>query len=363
MSLETEGAPSASEDNIIAIPPTQDDGPLTIREAARSVTDWRRKSAAGEEQPAESATEATAEAESAVEADAAPPQEAPGETEVQAEPELPPIEPPRSWTKDEKDRFKSLPRETQEYVASREQEREREVRRSQNEAAEKLKGLTAKEQAVEQARHQYESALPILLQSLTASYNADFADIQTIQDVQRLAKEDPFRYSQWDAQQKQVAAVQQEVAAAQQRQAQEKQQQLNDFMRREAELFAEKAPEIADEAQRQKLQSSAVSVLKDLGFKEEELAAYWRGEKDISIHDHRLQLLVRDGIQLREMREKAKAVKAVPKPPVQRPGVSQGKNAMREAEIQALNKQLDSATGVNALRIAARLTQMGRAAG
>jgi hypothetical protein len=363
MSLENESTQAgASEDNIVAIPPTQDDGPLTLREAARSVTDWRHKQAAGEEQPAESAPEATAE-ESAVEADAAPPEEAPGETqEVEPAEDLPPIDPPRSWTKDEKDRFKSLPRETQEYIASREQERERTVRQSQNEAAEQRKAIEAERSKVEQARQQYESALPILLQTLSANYNADFADIKTIQDVQRLSVEDPLRYTQWDAHQKQIAAVQQEIAAAQQRQAHERNQQLIDFRKREAELFIERAPEFADEAQRAKLQSSAVSVLKDLGFKDNELADYWNGERDISIHDHRFHLLVRDAIKLREMQEKAKQVKAVPKPPVQRPGVPQGKNAAREAEIQALNKQLETAKGVTALRIAAKLTQMERAA-
>ena len=77
--------------------------------------------------------------------DAAPPQEAPGEQTEAAEPapEEPPIAPPRSWTKAEKERFATLPRETQEYLAERETERDREVRRSQNETAEKLKGLTA----------------------------------------------------------------------------------------------------------------------------------------------------------------------------------------------------------------------------
>src|SRR5262245_18021699 len=48
-----------------------------------------------------------------------------GETE-NADPgvELPPIEPPRSWTKEDKELFTSLPRGTQERIAEREQSRE-----------------------------------------------------------------------------------------------------------------------------------------------------------------------------------------------------------------------------------------------
>jgi hypothetical protein len=255
-----------------------------------------------------------------------------------------------------------LPRETQEYIASREQEREREVRRSQNEAAEQRKAIEAERSKVEQSRQQYESALPILMQNLQSAMAGEFSDIQTMADVQKLANDDFPRYVRWDAQQKQLAAVQQEIQAAQSRQVQEKQQKLHEFMKRETELFAEHAPEIADEAQRTKLQSSAVSVLKELGFQDEELGRLWRGEKDISIHDHRLQLLIRDGIKFREAQEKAKKAVAAPKPPVQRPGVAKPKGADVDARIQALTQTIENASGTKALRAAAQLIKERRAA-
>lgn len=354
-----EAGPAGSE-QIAIIPPTQDNSPLTVSEAARSVIDWRRKSAA--EQSAESAPAATAGQESAAEADAAPQNEATGETQDNDQAELPPIERPRSWGKDKEAAWAKLDRETQEYLRDYDSETTKLRRTAQNEAAEQRKAVEAELAKVTQQRQQYESALPVLLQTLSANYQAEFADIQTIQDAQRLAREDPLRYTQWDAHQKQVVAIQQEIVASQQRQTLEKQQQLGEFMRRESELFVEKAPEFADETQRQKLQSSAVSVLRDLGFKDEELGAYWRGERDISIHDHRLQLLVRDSIKLREMQANAKTIKAAPKPPVQKPGVPQGRDAVREAQIADLNKQLSSARGTNAIRIAARLTTLEREA-
>jgi hypothetical protein len=52
-----------------------------------------------------------------------------------------PVDPPRSWTKDEKLEFASLPRKTQATVARREREREAGLRRSQNALAEELKKL------------------------------------------------------------------------------------------------------------------------------------------------------------------------------------------------------------------------------
>lgn len=296
--------------------------------------------------------------------DAAPPDaEATGQATEEANPEPakePPLERPRSWSKEKAEIWSKLDRAAQEYLLEHDSNTSSAVRKAQNEAAEQRKAIEAEREAVAQARQQYESALPILLQSLTASYSQEFADIRTMDDVQRLATEDPLRYTKWDAQQKRLAGIQQEIIASQGRQSAEKQQRLSEFIRRETELFAEKVPEIADETQRGKLQSAAVSVLRDLGFKDDELGRYWRGESDLSIHDHRVQLLIRDAIQLREAREKAKQVVAAPKPPVQRPGVSKPKGADAEAQVQALTKQLEAASGVKALRIATQLSQARR---
>src|SRR5262245_42156413 len=122
-------------------------------------------------------------------------------TDTDREAELPPIEPPRSWTKEDKELFTGLPRATQERLAERERSREGDFLRRQNEAAEKLKGLAAKEQAVEQARQTYEAALPQLLQTLQQQQAGEFADIKSMADVERLAREDWPRYLLWDLQQ------------------------------------------------------------------------------------------------------------------------------------------------------------------
>jgi hypothetical protein len=91
--------------------------------------------------------------------DAAPALQDPGEKTETADPghsresgEAPSIEPSRSWTKEDKELFASLPRATQERLAERERSREGDFLRRQNESAEKLKGLSAREQAVELAR-------------------------------------------------------------------------------------------------------------------------------------------------------------------------------------------------------------------
>lgn len=360
MSLTNEpGAESAPEPTtIVTVPGT--DNFHSPSSAARALANHRyaqRQETEQPKEPAESAQEATPEpVDESAQADAAPPEEVTGETQ-DADPvaELPPIEPPRSWSKEKRENWSKLDRDLQEYLVEHDRETSTSVRRAQNEAAEQRKALDADRAKVDQARQQYESALPILLQSLSASYSAEFSDIQTIDDVQRLANDDPLRYTRWDAQQKRLAGVQQEINAAQQRQVTERQQKLSEFMKRESELFTEKVPEFADEAQRTKLQNSAVSVLKDLGFKDEELASYWNGDRDISIHDHRLHLLLRESVQFREMKKNAKTVIAVQKPPVQRPGAARPKGADADAKLQALTQKLDQSSGVNALRAGAAI--------
>jgi hypothetical protein len=285
-----------------------------------------------------------------------------GRTErADREAELPPIEPPRSWTKEDKELFTSLPRARQERIAERERSREGDFLRRQNEAAEKLKGLAAKEQAVEQARQTYEAALPQLLQTLQQQQAGEFADIKSMADVERLAREDWPRYLLWDLQQKKVAEVTQHMLAAQQRQAQEKLAQFTEFAKRQDDLFKEKVPDMADEAKSAELQKQALAVLGELGFTEAELLPLWNGHKELSLRDHRLQLLIRDATLWREAQAKAKAAATKPVPPVQRPGAATARQGTDEARVQHLTQRLeqtgslrDAAALVRARRVAAR---------
>jgi hypothetical protein len=270
-----------------------------------------------------------------------------------------PIEPPRSWTKEDKELFTGLPRATQERLAERERSREGDFLRRQNEAAEKLKGLAAKEQAVEQARQTYEAALPQLLQTLQQQQAGEFADIKSMADVERLAREDWPRYLLWDLQQKKVAEVTQHMLAAQHRQAQEKLTQFVDFAKRQDDLFKEKVPDMADEAKSAELQRRALGVLGELGFDEAELIPLWNGHKELSLRDHRLQLLIRDATLWREAQAKAKAAATKPVPPVQRPGAATPRQGTDEARVQHLTQRLEQ-TG--SLRDAAALVRARRTA-
>jgi hypothetical protein len=132
-----------------------------------------------------------------------------------------------------------------------------------------------------------------------------------------------------------------------------------EFAKRQDELVKEKAPDLADEAKAAQLQKAAVAVLNDLGFAEAELVPLWHGQKELSLRDHRVQLLIRDATLWHDAQAKAKAAAAKPVPPVQRPGVSQPKGAAQEAQVQALTTKLEK-TG--SLKDAAALLRARRSA-
>jgi hypothetical protein len=338
------------------------DGPLSVRDAMRSVTDWRRKEAAQTNQQAESAPAATPAQESGEEPGAAPQEtEATGETQEVDPAAVPPLDLPRSWTKDQAEHWSKLDRATQEFLIEHDRKASAEVRRSQNEAAEARKAIEAEQAAVAKARQEYETALPALLQTMQQTQAGEFADIRTLQDVERLAAEDWPRYVRWDASQKKIAAVQQEMTQAQERQQQELTKHWETFSQEQDKLFAERVPDIADPEKATKLRESAVGALRDLGFTDQELQAGWNGQRGVSLRDHRLQLLILDAVKYREAKASASKPQPKPLPQVQRPGAAPDKGAAREAEVQTLTKQLDNASGMNALRAAAKLVAAKRA--
>jgi hypothetical protein len=286
--------------------------------------------------------------------DAAPQEEVPGEQQTeQTDPaeNLPPIDPPRSWTKDEKERFKALPRDLQEYVSERERARETELRRGQNEAAEQRKTADTERQQYERARQQYEAALPHVLGQLQAQQASKFSDIKTWDDVQRLASEDWPRYVEWDAHNKLVQARQQEWQQVQARKAQEASQHFAEFAKEQDRIFKERAPEFADPEKAPQAAKEAFTYMTEtVGFTPEEVERLWNGDK-ISLRDARVQTLIYEGMKRRaavkalDKAVKEAAAKPKPIPPVQRPGVATTRNESRATEIDNLSRRLDEGSG------------------
>jgi hypothetical protein len=251
MDLTNEAAVGGSEATSIAVAPAPaGETPLGAREAARNLASWRqsrdkqpsRPQASGEGgdrddpllAPAQEATNATAAGEREA------PVDEPARAERDNEPV--PIEPPSTWSKQDKELFASLPRALQERLAERERSRE-------DVTAEQRKVLEADHALLDQARQQYEATLPQLLALLQQQHAAEFADIKTPADIERVANDDRARYVKWDLQRKRIAELAQEALGAQGRRQAEQRRRFVEFARRQDDLFKDKVPEMADPAE------------------------------------------------------------------------------------------------------------------
>jgi hypothetical protein len=296
----------------------------------------------------------------APEANAAPAEVQPsGEEPTAVEPaELPLIEPPRSWTQAEKERFQSLPRETQEYLHTREQERDREIRRSQNEAAEIRKAAEAERKQAEEVRKQYEAKLPSLVEALRRQ--SEFADIRSLDDVKRLQAEDPFRFQQWQVYQMDAQAAEAERKEAEARQQHEKAQARTAYAREQEAKLLDLIPEMKDPEKANAIRSKAVAMLvNDYGFTESDLGAIMQTDDGYKVlSDARWQKLIADGLKYQDSLKAKATIAAKPLPPVQRPGVSAPAQNGNTARIQALEKELSNTSGVNQARIMAQIRQL-----
>ena len=360
MDTSTDAAPASGAAPDIVQIPAPNGSEISARDAARSVVSFRLKAREGEEAKAGTgATSATEPAEQGAAAEA-PAGAAPALEDAPAAPtdgaDAPateaPIEPPKSWDAAARDRFKALPRETQSFLAEREEQQAAALQQTQSEAAQHRQALEAERMRAEQARVAYENAVPSLLGTLQQQHANDFSDIRTVMDVERLAREDWPRYVAFDTQQKRIGQLQQQLAETAVRQGQERHVRFQDAVAREQALLIEKNPELADPVKRAKLTQAADTMLREIGFSEAELGDFFHGRRELNLHDHRVQMLIRDGVRLRDAQKAARQAAARPVPAVQRPGAAQPRGAAHEAAVQNLARRLDQS---GSIKDAARL--------
>jgi len=331
-------------------PAIADTSELTIEEGRRMLD------AALNESPAEGADDATADPQLSVEGNADPENPAPGE-DKDVDPAEPLIERPKSWSETEEAEWRATPRALQQKIAARELERDTALRRAQNDAAEKLKGLTAKEQQAEEARQRYEAKLPEVMQGLTDQNNRQFADIKSMADLETLANEalrlsttDPVAAGQiqaylnaWQVHQHKMAAVKAELDQSNQRKATKEQTDWQDFIGQENAKARELIPELSDPKKGPELERRAAARLSEIGFKDEELNALAAGKQKLGVYDHRIQVLINDSLKLAELQHSKDQIQAklAKLPQVQRPGVARPAGQQDAENIKALEDRLN----------------------
>lgn len=269
-----------------------------------------------EEEPAEEAGEEPAAEE-----------EDESEPEIEAD-DIPPIDPPNSLTAEEKEAFKSLPREAQEFTARRIGELE--------------KGFQAKAQEAAQAKQSATTEAARYIAQMQAEY-AQQLDQYAQQFVVRepdpdLIAADPVQYAQ------QMRAYQ--YYSAQRARAQQdadkarlEAEQYQEVVRQhEAEAFRQRLsqdlPEFFDETSGPKLKEDLTATAKFLGFSDQEIFAANANQilalKRIS--DLKAKADKFDGLMKRQM-ERVRAGKSPP--PIAKPGTRQGPEQNRKAKADA----------------------------
>jgi hypothetical protein len=334
---------STSTSELAAPVSTTNDAPLSPREAYNKLTDRRRKDNAASSNEHLQAQEKTPINETPDPSIKTAPgdETAPDATDPA---EKPPIEPPRSWTKEAKARFEALDRDTQEYVAQREAERDREVRRVQNEAAELRKSQEGRTQEVEQLRRQFEQALPGRISRIQQDLAEHFSDVGSWEDANRLAQADPARYVSWKALVDEGQALSQEAVKVQQEEHRSRLETFQRFAEEQNQLAQERIPDLADPVKRVAAEKQALDTLKAVGFSEDELAASYNGGKDFSLRDARWQEIVWKASRFDAAEKAAKAVSKQAKPapaPAQRPGVVQSRGERNADATRSLETRLE----------------------
>lgn len=339
------------------------DGPLSVREAARTYAQRREEGAKGEttEQPRVNGKFAAARQESTPQGEDAGPETVPSENANADPAELPSIEAPRSWSKEDKELFNALPHETQQRVAERERSRESDFLRRQTEATDRSKALEAKEQAADQARQQYEHAAQNALSVLQQQQASEFADIKTHADVQKLATDDPFRFAQWQARQMQIQAQASEVENLNRQRQERESDTFKVWSKEQDDKFSKQFSEFNDAEKGPKVRQAVTSYLtKEVGVPEDVLPKLWSNPL---FRDAMFQRVIYDASRFHSAQQAAKSAVAAPKPQVQRPGTSSTRGERGQADIAALSQKLDNATSTRSqIAAAAALRAAKRAA-
>lgn len=233
-----------------------DQGALSVDDAIAALDAAEPQEAAAEPEEQASAPEPEDDEPDAVEPEDAPVEEPDEEGDPDAlaseeeeetetdEPALPAIDPPVSWDAAHKARFAQLPREDQEYLAQREQQREVVVNTA-NERASRAEASVNQRVELERAQFvaQYKPALDQLVTNAEAKFKSDWervdwAALREADPVQFLVAKDAYAAEQHELQQAKSA---QQAAAFAAEDARHQQ-----FVQAESQKIPQFVPELAD---------------------------------------------------------------------------------------------------------------------
>jgi hypothetical protein len=278
--------------------------------------------------------------------DAPPEKAASGEEKAKREPAEPAIEPPTSWDAEAKETFRTLPRNVQEFLNSREAEREKGVNLKLQEAAEVRKKAEAEAERANQYRTAYEQRLIAHAKHLEASIPDEFKAIKSPADLYEVSKKDPALAARYTAFQQQAASVLNELSQVQYQRQAEAQARHAEYLGKEAEALAKVWPDFVDQTKGPAIRSDLSNYAKERGFSDAEVNG---------LADHRLVMVLKDAVEGRKAiaaleKAKGKADKATPAK-VARPGQGEksAPNGLDNASLKTALRSGNTDKQVNAM--------------
>jgi hypothetical protein len=259
------------------------------------------------------------------------------------------IEPPASWSAEDKAVFSKLPPEAQATIARRESERDRLVQTRTQEIADQRKAYDAQRQAIEGQSRQYLESLHTMLQ-LAVPEAEQFAAITDMQ-WQQLSVSDPARYVQLraarEALAERVGKVQTEMQRVGQENARAQQTRQSEFLAEQKTKLVAKIPEFSDPAKAAALGRELNDALTGIyGFTPEEIG---------QALDHRLIVIARDAMLYRKAEAARKAADAKrnnPPPRVQQPNAAPDRG---DGQARSLREKRANLVRTGSVRDAAAL--------
>jgi hypothetical protein len=217
----------------------------------------------------------------------------------------------------------------------------------------------------DQVREQYASSLQNGQQMLQATLTALAPQLQGMplehwpQAIQMLAQVDPGRAQLVSDTLTNWGTIQQAQQQEQQRQASIAHQQF-EAQRQQYSRQADQALGPMTVAEKLEMVEELVGYVGDFGISREQFTR--EAQTNLAIHHPAFQRMAADALKYQRIMKASKAMPTRNIPPVQRPGASQPRAPANSANIQALERQLSSATGHKAARIAADILRLQRKA-
>lgn len=197
--------------------------------------------------------------------------------------------------------------------------------------------IAAEKDQLSRERQHYAQQLANFIPAAQAQLQAEFPDIKSIVDLQKLASEDPARYVRWQAQQNAIAAARAEQQQLSARYQAEQEAATAKYLEQQRAALSKVAPDLVDPVKGPAERQALRSFLNNQGFTDDELA---------NLVDHRTVLVARKAMLYdRMMAARPEAKKVSPVVRTIRPGAARSTtnaaasaSQARDAALQNLKK-------------------------